>query len=685
MIESAILQYGFYLAISLFALGALGALIFGRFGEGKIANWVTHGLAAAGASIGLIFGVVVLLSRETLSITLPVSLSFLSSFINLRVDALSAFFIITISLISLVASLYGLGYQRQFYGKYNLGIFGFFYGLFLASLLCVVTFNNGFYFMIAWEVMALASYCLVIFEHRQEKNVRAGFLYFVMSQAGTAFILIAFLLLYRWTGSFSFDVWRQEFASLSVLSQNIVLSVALVGFGMKAGIIPLHVWLPEAHPAAPSHVSALMSGVMIKTAIFMLIRFFFDFSGNVSVSWGLIILVLGSISALLGVLYALAEHDLKRLLAYHSVENIGIILLGLGSAIVFAGMGFMSLAFLGMAAALYHTLNHAVFKALLFLGAGSVISQTHTHSIEEYGGLLRRMPYTGFFFLVGAVAISALPPLNGFASEWMTFQALFAGLGEGELMIKSAFIFAIVSLALAGGLAAACFVKAFGATFLAKPRSEASGKAKESSAPLLIAMGILAAVSLVLGLGAGMVVPLLTQVAQSIKLGSVSMHAPAVLASDVQVGEGFAALSMPAVAVGIVALAGAVFLAIKLFTSKRKEEVRQTWDCGAVRTPRMEITATSFSRSLIAIFRGILKPTKQTDIHYQDAASRYFTKSKKVIIELPNVYGKYMYDPIGDVLVRISEWTKKVQGGNVNIYLLYIFVTLIGLLIFATF
>jgi hydrogenase-4 component B len=372
----------------------------------------------------------------------------------------------------------------------------------------VVSFSNGIAFLIAWEIMSLASYFLVVYDRSHENNVKAGSLYLAMTQVGTMFILLAFLVLYKYTGSFDFEAIRSLAAVIPMSVKNIVFVLALIGFGTKAGIIPLHIWLPEAHPAAPSHVSGLMSGVMIKTAIYIMIRIFLDMLQPVPVWWGIVVLIIGALSSLLGVLYALTEHDIKRLLAYHSIENIGIILLGLGSALTFLSLGMPTLALLGIAAALFHTLNHATFKSLLFLGAGSVINETHARNLEEYGGLIKFMPYTAFFFLVGAMAISALPPFNGFFSEWLTFQSLFQGIALSSLTAKWIFVAAAGSLALTSGLALACFVKVFGVTFLARPRSKEVTHAKESSIAMRVGMGGLAVLSLLFGVGSGYLISL---------------------------------------------------------------------------------------------------------------------------------------------------------------------------------
>ena len=371
---------------------------------------------------------------------------------------------------------------------------------FLLSMTLVVIADNGFFFLIVWELMSLLSYFLVVTEHEKAEVRYAGFFYLIMTHVGTAFIILAFLIFFQGGGSFSFETFRHPEQPLPEGMRTLVFLMALIGFGTKAGIVPLHVWLPYAHPAAPSHISALMSGVMIKTAIYALIRVYFDFlGGQFPWWWGFVVLVIGAVSALLGVMYALMEHDLKSLLAFHSVENIGIILLGIGAGMIFQTYGLKEFAALGLLAGLYHTINHAMFKALLFLGAGSLLYATHTRNMEEYGGLLRRMPWTGVFFLIGAVSISALPPTNGFVSEWLVFQSLFLSFQLPSVFLKLMLPIAAAMLALTSVLALACFAKAFGISFLALPRSSHARHAEEVPMPMRIGMGMLAVVCVAAG------------------------------------------------------------------------------------------------------------------------------------------------------------------------------------------
>lgn len=683
MFPSFFSQEGLFISLGIFALGAIGALLVSILKkDDNLENLWGNGFAILGSFMGLLYALAIILSDS--NFTFKAAEAFFLFPINIKVDLLSAFFILIISLVALLSSVYSIGYMRQFYGKYNIGLFGFFYNIFIASMLLVVTSNDALYFLVVWELMSLVSYFLVIFENDRKENIKAGFLYFIMTHIATGGIILAFMLIYSATNSFDFDSIRLASANISPFYFTAISLLMLAGFGTKAGIIPLHVWLPEAHPAAPSQVSALMSGVMIKTGIFMIMRLFFDVIPSNAMWLGMLILILGAVSSLLGVLYAITEHDIKRLLAYHSVENIGIILMGLGSSLIFVSSQNMPLAALAFAAALFHTMNHAIFKALLFLGAGSVVSATHTRNIEEYGGLINKMPYTALFFLVGSVAISALPPFNGFASEWLTYQALFAGVGTFGIFEKSIFIFAIVSLAFTGGLAAACFVKAFGITFLAKSRSHESEKAKESDKTLLSGMSVLAFLCLVLGVFSSQAIVYLGNITKDLRVFSSDISSVTTGSGSVIVRDGYASLSLMWVLILMVSLTVAAYLAVKKISGDRRERICGTWDCGANLNPRMEITATSFSRSIISMFSGILKPTKQIEIEYHDANVRYFTKSSTVTLGIANVYKSYIYGPLTAMIVNISDITKRIQCGNINLYLLYIFTTVIALLIWVT-
>lgn len=665
----------FYILLSLFFIGAVGSLLLKK--SDTAANLWSSFFAIVGSLWGLLFSLTAIISRQNESFTAGTSpFPLLSP--SFHVDMLSAFFVFIISLITLFCSVYGIGYVKHYYTKYNIGALGFFYHAFVAGMLLVVTASNGLFFLIAWELMSITSYFLVVYDRHDDNNVKAGFLYLVMTSVGTAFIILAFLLMYRFTDSFDFGAIKTSAFLIPSLTKNVIFVLALIGFGTKAGVVPFHIWLPAAHPAAPSHVSALMSGVMIKTGIFMMIRLFLDILQPVPAWWGLTILIVGAISSLLGVLYALTEHDIKKLLAYHSIENIGIILLGLGSALTFSSLDMTSLALLGLVAALFHTLNHATFKSLLFLSAGSVINQTHTRNMEEYGGLIKYMPLTAFFFLVGSMAISALPPFNGFFSEWLTFQSLFQGIMAQGLFARWIFMVAAGALAYTGGLALACFVKAFGATFLARPRSAEVSHTKESSFPLLVGMGALATLSLLFGIFSGRLTLILEAIGKSL---SIFQNTPTVISQSrgqvLTVGNGFASVSGLALfAFFVVVLLTVLFITRSVINRRQKITTGATWDCGTDLTPRMEITATGFAHSIVTIFRGILKPSIQHEIEYHDSESRYLPKSRTVTLRVHDLHQSYFYRPLHVLITTLSLHVKKIQSGNINVYILYIFITL---------
>ena len=406
-------------------------LVFAAYGTGSLAaltvpkaagRAMVAGCALAGALLGLAVGAATLAGGLQATFTAPFLP--LTGF-AIRLDGLSAFFLVVIGIVGAAAAMYGFGYSAAYQGRYSLRLLGTMLNVLLLSLTLQVVADNALTYLIAWEAMSLSAYLMVQTEHDQPGTIRASHWYIAVTHAGFVALVAMFLILSAGNLSASFGAMRV--LALPPGARNAVFLLALFGFGAKAGIVPLHVWLPMAHPVAPSHVSALMSGVVIKMGVYGFLRVAVDLLAGGPAWWGGVVLGLGTVSALLGVLYALMEHDLKRLLAFHSVENIGIIFIGIGAGLMFQSYGLVTLATLGIVAGLYHTINHACFKGLLFLGAGSVLHATGTRNMEELGGLIKRMPRTALYFLVGACAISALPPLNGFASEWLVFQALFGG------------------------------------------------------------------------------------------------------------------------------------------------------------------------------------------------------------------------------------------------------------------
>jgi hydrogenase-4 component B len=600
-----------------------------------------------------------------------------------RLDALASYFNLILSLLAVAVSIYSLGYLRSFEAKKTAGILGFFYNLLLASLTVVFTASNAFFFLVAWEMTALSAYFLVSFDHREQTARRAGVLYFVMSRAGTGCLLAGFLLLSAKAGNLEFSSLASAAGGLTGPWQAAIFLLFFVGFGVKAGIIPLHIWLPEAHPVAPSNISALMSGIVIKCGIYGMARVFFEFLGMPPLWAGIAVLIVGVASALLGVLYALMEHDLKRLLAYHSIENIGIILIGFGAAMMFISLGYNRLAAIALIAGLYHTMNHAIFKCLLFLGAGSVLHGAHTRNMEEMGGLIARMPRTAFCFLVGAIAISGLPPLNGFVSEWLTYQALLAGFGTTASLTRVLFPVAGALLALTAALAATCFVKAFGISFLALPRSEKAANARESDSFMVTGMAILAAICVALGLGATLFLPVFDGI--TVQLAGARVTGDLIAAHGLALSAGpprGGTVSPAGIAAVFVILSAIPALLLALGGSKRTRVTGPTWDCGLPGlTSDNEYTAFAFSKPLRMIFAALYRPSREIETEYE--VSPYYPKAIRFGSEIESPFEERMYAPMQRAILALARRMRAIQAGSIHAYLAYIFVTLILLLLYG--
>ena len=670
-----IMESLFFIQILFYLTGILGAFFLRR--NNAAINYVTHVSAAAAGLAGVIYSLMILIGGRGLAFEFS-ALPFVGS-LSFVIDSLAAFFIFVISFISIPASIFAVRYVEEFSDKKRISFLGFFYNLFLLAMILVVSVHNAFYFLIFWEMMSLTSYFLVVFEHEKQAARRAGIVYLVMTHIGTAFIAASFWLLFGHSGSFAFHDFQLNAGTLPPALKNAIFLTALIGFGTKAGIIPFHIWLPQAHPQAPSHVSALMSGVMIKTAIYALIRFIFTFMGDIPWWWGGIVLGLAIISTILGVLYALMEHDLKRLLAFHSIENIGIILLGFGMSIIFVSNGQPLYASFALIAALYHVLNHASFKGLLFLGAGAVLSKTHTRNMEELGGLIKKMPWTAACFLIGSVAISALPPLNGFLSEWMIFLAVLSGYQCPGLAIH---FFAPVLAALlgfAGALAAACFVKAFGICFLGESRSDHAKKAAEVSQSMKLAMEILAASCLGFALLAPGIVFLLGKTAGTLIKAetNVSMFTPnGFLISLADVGQ------IPPFLMGGILIGGSLILFVFLkLTGNREIKIGPSWDCGLPKLePKMQYTATGYSKPLRRIFSFLYQPTRRVEL--EDEGHEILRTAQRFESETVHIFEEWIYKPLSQFMLLASKKAKLIQTGHIQLYLSYIFFTLLLLLIY---
>ncbi|MGZ8497928.1 MAG: hydrogenase 4 subunit B [Candidatus Binatia bacterium] len=667
----------FLLMLSGYALGALGGLAFGR-------GVLSRGLPALGAVIssgaGFALGVTALASDGLIQFSIP---SFLPlTGVALRLDGLGAFFLIVIGLVGASASLYGVGYSAAYEGRYSLRMLGGMLNVLLLSLSLQVMADNALTFLLSWEAMSLSAYWLVLTENDQPGTVPAANWYLAMTHAGFAALVAMFLLLSGGELTASFVNMRANSALLAPLTRDAIFLLGFFGFGAKAGIVPLHIWLPMAHPVAPSHVSAIMSGVVIKMGIYGLMRVALDLLGGGPVWWGGLVLSIGAVSALLGVLYALMEHDLKRLLAYHSVENIGIILIGIGAGLVFHSYELMTLAALGFIGGLYHTVNHAGFKALLVLGAGSVLHATHTRNMEELGGLIKKMPWTALFFLIGSAAISALPPLNGFASEWLVFQALLGGFNIPVPEVAVLMPIAVGMLALTSGLAAACFVKAFGITFLALPRSHEAEHAHESPLSMRIGMGILALACVGLGLAPFVVVPVIGGVLNGLG-GLPDTRQTFTLNFSVQSPSAFGQMSPTLVMLGLLMLLALVPLTMWILRVNRRLRVSDSWGCGrAGQTSRMEYTATSFAEPLRRVFAELYRPTKELTVEFHPD-SKYFVQSIAYKSEIAPLFERLLYDPFLRLVHFAASQVRHLQAGSLHLYLVYVTVILIILLLAA--
>jgi hydrogenase-4 component B len=546
----------------------------------------------------------------------------------------------------------------------------------------VVIAGNAVLFLIVWEVMSLTTFFLINYEHEQRASRRAAVLYIVMTHIGTAFLIAMFLLLAAASHSFDFQTFRTSSAHIPSSVQTLIFLCALVGFGIKSGVIPLHIWLPEAHPAAPSNVSALMSGVMIKTGIYGMVRVFFDFLAPGPAWWGIVILGVAVASAVLGVLYALMEHDIKRLLAFHSIENIGIILMGVGAAMLFLSYGNTALAAVALIAGLYHVLNHAMFKGLLFLGAGSVVYATHTRNIEELGGLAKKLPWTSAFFLIGSVAISALPPLNGFVSEWLTFQALLLGFDISDLAVRVAIPITVALLALTGALAAACFVKAYGITFLGLPRSSHAEHAHEPPVTMIGSMGVLALACVLLGVFPGTMISILSPVTTFLVGGSASALDVLNVGTLTIPQSGASGVSPLTLVAFLLALTIVPLLLGVVLGGKVHKRLAMVWACGLERVDsRMQYTATGFSKPIRIIFSNIYHATHEIEV--SEAASPFFKQHVRYELETESVFEKYFYEPLRRNIVAGAKYVRRIQTGHLQSYLLYIFIVLVILLVFA--
>lgn len=614
------------------------------------------------------------LANLTLTDRFPLGLPWLAW--HLRIDPLSGFFLLLLGTLVLAISLYGPSYTREFgrgTAPQPLPPLGIFTALFVLGMQMLLLADDALVFMIFWEMMSLCGYFLVVYQHQHAANRQAAFLYLLLAHIGALVILLSFGVLAAFGGGLTFDQMRV--ANLTPLWATIAFAGAFIGFGVKAGMVPFHVWLPDAHPVAPSHISALMSGAMIKMGIYGIVRLSYDLIGDVRWEWGVVVLIIGTASSLLGVLYALMQHDLKRLLAYHSIENIGIILMGLGLSMIFFGNGHKMLGTLGLVAALYHTLNHALFKGLLFLGAGAVLYRTHARDLDHMGGLIHRMPVTAFLFLVGCVAISALPPFNGFVSEWLTFQTALQAPALGNGLLRTMIPIAAALLALTGALAAACFVKAFGIAFLGQARTRRVARAREVPVGMLGGMGLLATLCLLLGVFPSTVIEAMAPITQLLAHEALPSAAAQGWLWLTPISPQVASYSAPFVVLAIIVVFGLGYLFLKRGAAAARKVY--AWDCGFGQlNHRMQYTSTAFSQPIRRVFGGVWKVEEQID-SLASAGPIPRVTSLHYSVHTQDWSWLWCYLPIGRLVLAAANRIGFIQTGNIHTYLKFSFATLL--------
>jgi hydrogenase-4 component B len=636
----------------------------------RSATRLVYGVALCACVIALAIAGWSLLTLNSLgeALTLPVGLPWLGA--HFCIDALAAFFLLVVNLGGATASLYGLGYGRH---EETPGRVLPFYPAFLAGMNLVVLAADAFTFLFTWEFMSLSSWALVMAHHRRPGNATAGYIYLLMASFGTLALLLAFGLLAGPAGGYAFDAIRS--APTAALA-GVVLVLALVGAGSKAGLVPLHVWLPLAHPAAPSHVSALMSGVMTKVAVYGFVRIVFDLLGPPVWWWGGLVALLGGVTAVMGVLYALMEHDLKRLLAYHTVENIGIIFIGLGLALAFEANEMPGAAALGLTAALFHVFNHSVFKSLLFFGAGAVLTATGERDMERLGGLIHRMPLTAFAFLIGSAAISALPPFNGFVSEWLTFQAILLSPALPQWLLKFLIPAIGALLALSAALAAACFVKAFGVSFLGRPRTDAARDAVETDRWSLASMFVLVALCLLAGILPGYFIDALAPISQALTGAHLPRQEQLDWLTIVPIAQSRSSYSGLLLFLFIAMAAGVGAEAIHRWASAATRR-SAPWDCGFPdASPLTQYTAGSFSQPIRKVFGSVVFRARE-EVYIPPPGD---TGAARMHVRLHDVPWDVLYVPTAKLVSFAAERLNKAQFLTIRAYLTLVFGALVVLL-----
>ena len=657
-------------------LGCTAALLaIGALGLAVQRHTVTYGLSLGVTSVAFITALASLLSPASLGATLvlPLGLPWLGA--HFRLDALAAFFLVVINLGGAAASLFALGYGRH---EEAPGRVLPFFPAFLAGMNVVLLAADAFTFLFAWEFMSLSSWALVMAHHRRPGNAAAGYLYLLMASLGTLALLLAFGLLAGPAGGYEFQAMRA--APPAAAAAAVVLVLALIGAGSKAGLVPLHVWLPLAHPAAPTHVSALMSGVMTKVAVYGFIRIVFDLLGPPVWWWGALVPLLGGITAVMGVLYALMQDDLKRLLAYSTVENVGIVFIGLGLALAFEANAMTGAAALALTAALLHCFNHSLFKSLLFFGAGAVLNATGERSLERLGGLIHRMPRTAFAFLIGSAAISALPPFNGFVSEWLTFQAILLSPALPQWLLKFLVPAVGALLALSAALAGACFVKAFGIAFLGRPRTAPAAEAVETDRWSLAAMLGLATLCLLAGILPGYFIDALAPVSQALTTTNLPRQEQLDWLTIVPIAQSRSSYNGLLLFFFIALAAGLGAEVIHRFASSAARR-SAAWDCGFPDpSPATQYSGASFSQPLRRVFGSVVFRARE-EVRMPPPGD---ARPASMEVRLRDLPWDVLYAPTARVVDFIAGRLNSLQFLTIRGYLTLVFGALVALLMVLT-
>ncbi|AEY66196.1 hydrogenase 4 subunit B [Clostridium sp. BNL1100] len=677
----------FIVSVILYITGALTSLA--SFSSSKWSNRLSNTFALLASSLITFLMIYKLIYSRDVSININFNTNIPFLTIKFNIDNLSAFFIMIISIIALIVSLFSYTYMSHYFSKKNIFIFGCLYNLFIVSMVLLVSSSNLLLFLVFWELMSLVSFFLVIFEHEKEDVQKAGRIYIIMTYTGTACITAAFVLIAAYTGSFNFTSINLQ--SIPQGAANIIFLLLLIGFGTKAGIIPVHIWLPYAHPVAPSNISALMSGVMIKMAVYGLIRFIFNILPVGDLWWGVVVLCTGIASALIGITYSIASTtNIKRLLAYSSIENMGIILAGLGIMLIARASGNYFLLSLSLMATLLHTLNHAVFKSLLFMGAGAVQYSAHTKNMEKLGGLIKKMPIASVFIFIGCLSISAVPPFNGFISEYMIFRTIISSISHfapsQSFLLVVVLMVAAAALALTGALVAFCFVKFFGISFLGMPRSKEAENAREPGKPMLVALASAAVLCLLLGIFPNYAIRLLDSVgSQLIDIEMLATDWSLLSPRYYPVDNNSLSISTGLIAILLVVLGALLLLVIMALRKRTSVERYNTWDCGFTKlNSKMQYSATGFSKSLRIIFRGLFKPTR--DLEITEGIAPYHIKAGIYTTSTVKFFEKYLYQPVVRTIIYFSRKIRfTVQTGSIHAYLMYFFGIMVLMLLYYSF